>query len=206
VNLSVGRLARRFGLSRSTLLYYDRIGLLAPSKRSAAGYRLYGDGDVRRLEAICRYREIGLSLKQIGELLGAATGRTAELLEARLDRLNDEIEHLREQQRTIVRLLADPKKLRRARAMDKDRWVAILRAAGLDDAAMHRWHVEFERAAPAAHQDFLESLGLSKGDVARIRRWSCVKKDVRSRSQLSGRRISLSEKNGGRPVHGKQNG
>jgi DNA-binding transcriptional MerR regulator len=169
---SVGRLARRFGLSRSTLLYYDRIGLFSPSTRSAAGYRVYGEPEVRRLETICRYREAGLSLRQIGELLDGATGRTAELLEARLDQLNAEIERLREQQRVVVRLLANPKKLRRARAIDKERWVAILRAAGLDDAAMHRWHREFERMAPKAHQDFLESLGLPKAEVARIRAWS----------------------------------
>jgi DNA-binding transcriptional MerR regulator len=172
MNLSVSRLGKRFGLSRSTLLYYDRIGLLSPSRRSAAGYRVYGDGDARRLEAICRYREIGLSLEQIGELLDGAIGRTAELLEARLDQLNAEIGRLREQQRIIVRVLANPKKLRGARAIDKDRWVAILRAAGLDDAAMHRWHVEFESMAPKAHQDFLESLGLPKSEVTRIRRWS----------------------------------
>jgi DNA-binding transcriptional MerR regulator len=172
MTFSISRLGRRFGLSRSALLYYDRIGLFAPSKRSRAGYRVYGDADVKRLEAICRYREIGLSLKQIGELLGGATSRTVELLEARLDGLNDEIERLREQQRIIVRLLANPRKLRHTRAMDKARWVAILRAAGLDDSAMHRWHIEFERAAPEGHQDFLESLGLSKSEVTRIRRWS----------------------------------
>src|SRR6185503_19923577 len=39
---SVSRLARRFGLSRTALLYYDRLGLLSPSERSAAGDRLYG--------------------------------------------------------------------------------------------------------------------------------------------------------------------
>jgi DNA-binding transcriptional MerR regulator len=169
---SVGRLAKRFGLSRSTLLYYDRIGLFLPSARSAAGYRVYGELEVKRLEAICRYRKAGLSLEQIGKLLESASGRAAQLLEERLQQLNDEIERLREQQRIIVRLLANPKRLRRARAIDKDRWVAILRAAGLDDAAMHRWHMEFERMAPKAHQDFLESLGLPKAEVARIRRWS----------------------------------
>jgi MerR family transcriptional regulator, thiopeptide resistance regulator len=172
MSTSVGRLGRRFGLSRSTLLYYDRIGLLSPSERSEAGYRLYGERDGRRLEAICRYREIGLSLQQIHELLDGATSRTAELLEARLDQLNAEIERLREQQRIIVRLLANRKKLQHTRAIDKERWVSILRAAGLDDDAMHRWHVEFERMAPEAHQDFLESLGLPKAEVARIRRWS----------------------------------
>ena len=169
---SVGRLAKRFGLSRSTLLYYDRIGLFSPSGRSGARYRVYGEREVKRLEAICRYREAGLSLERIGQLLEGATGRVADLLEGHLDQLNLEIERLREQQRVIVRLLANPKKLRGARAIDKDRWVAILRAAGLDDAAMHRWHMEFERMAPKAHQDFLESLGIPPSETAAIRSWS----------------------------------
>jgi DNA-binding transcriptional MerR regulator len=190
VSLSVSRLGKRFGLSRSALLYYDRIGLLSPSGRSRAGYRIYGDGDARRLEAICRYRGIGLSLDQIRELLDGATGRTAELLEARLDQLNAEIERLREQQRIIVRLLADPKKLRRARAIDKAGWVAVLRAAGLDDAGMRRWHVEFERMAPRAHQDFLQSLGLPPGEIARIRRWSRAAEDHGASPSRAGRRAT----------------
>jgi MerR family transcriptional regulator, thiopeptide resistance regulator len=175
--LSISRLARRFGLSRSTLLYYDRVGLLSPSARSAAGYRLYGARDAKRLEAICRYRGIGLELAGIRGLLdeeGRATraSRTAQLLEARLVQLNAEVERLREQQRVIVGLLARPGRLGRARVLDKRGWVAILRASGLDDAAMHRWHVEFERMAPDAHREFLESLGIPKPEVARIRRWS----------------------------------
>src|SRR5262252_9101014 len=98
MSISVSRFGRQFGLSRSALLYYDRIGLLSPSERSRSGYRVYSDRDTRRLEAICRYREIGLSLGQIRELLDGATGRTAEILEARLDQLNAEIGRLREQQ------------------------------------------------------------------------------------------------------------
>jgi DNA-binding transcriptional MerR regulator len=172
MSLSISQLGRRFGLSRSTLLYYDRIGLLSPSERSTSGYRVYGEGDAKRLQAICRYREIGLSLAQVRELLEGSTGRVAQILEARLDQLNAEIERLREQQRIIVRLLANPKKLRGARAIGKDGWVAILRAAGLDETAMHRWHVEFERMAPNAHEDFLASLGLSKMEIMRIRRRS----------------------------------
>jgi DNA-binding transcriptional MerR regulator len=172
MSFSVGVLGRRFGLSRTALLYYDRVGLLSPSARSRAGYRLYSEVDAKRLAAICRYREIGLSLEQIRGLLDGSTNRVAELLEARLDQLNAEIELLREQQRVIVRLLASPEKLRRSRTMDKARWVAILRAAGLDDDAMHRWHIEFERMAPAAHREFLASLGLRKTEIARIRAWS----------------------------------
>ena len=60
--LTIGRLARRFSLSRSTLLYYDSIGLLRPSGRSPANYRLYTERDRRRLELICRYREAGVPM------------------------------------------------------------------------------------------------------------------------------------------------
>ena len=46
--------------------------------------------------------------------------------------------------------------------MTKKNWVSILAATGMDEADMRRWHVEFERAASEAHQDFLESLGIPK--------------------------------------------
>lgn len=57
----------------------------------------------------------------------------------------------------------------RARAMDKDSWVQLLRATGLSDDDMDRWHAEFERLAPEAHQDFLESLDIGVREVATIR-------------------------------------
>jgi MerR family transcriptional regulator, thiopeptide resistance regulator len=174
--VSVGKLARRFGLSRTTLLYYDRIGLLTPSGRSAAGYRFYGEDRVRRLEAICRYREAGVPLAQITALVGGAPRSVAiGILERRLDQLNREIAARREQQRILAQLMADPRVVRRrrtSRPLDKAAWVAILRASGLDDAAMARWHAEFERAAPDAHEDFLRSLGIAAAEVARIRKWS----------------------------------
>jgi len=58
----ISELARRFGLSRSTLLYYDRIGLMRPSHRTAAGYRVYTSEDEQRLEAICNYRHTDMVL------------------------------------------------------------------------------------------------------------------------------------------------
>jgi DNA-binding transcriptional MerR regulator len=49
---TISALARRFHLSRSTLLYYDRIGLLRPGGRSLKAYRQYGETEVARLEQI----------------------------------------------------------------------------------------------------------------------------------------------------------
>lgn len=72
----------------------------------------------------------------------------------------------------VARLLSAPRKLRRVQALDKGRWVAILRSAGLDDAGMHRWHIEFERTAPGTHRGFLVSLGLDAAETGRIVKWS----------------------------------
>jgi DNA-binding transcriptional MerR regulator len=168
---TVGSLARRFGLSRSTLLYYGRIGLLQPSGRSRANYRLYTEADAQRLALICTYREAGLPLRDIRQVLDAE-GSTTEVLRSRLEELNQEIARLREQQRVVLGLLSNPVYLREARTLDKGRWVDILRASGLDEEGMRRWHVEFERMSPEAHQDFLEALGIPAAEVEEIRRWS----------------------------------
>ena len=170
--LTVGRMARRFGLSRSTLLYYDSIGLLTPSARSPANYRLYSQADVERMQRIEVYRRAGVPLADIARVLEAAPGLLPERLEARLGALNGEIRALRMQQQRIVELLRSDAALAEARILDKSRWVAILRATGLDEAGMQRWHEEFERMSPEAHQDFLESLGLPDDEIDRIRR-SC---------------------------------
>ncbi len=167
--LTISQLARRFGLSRSTLLYYDRLGLLSPSLRSRANYRLYSETDVERMELIDLYRQAGLPLKDIARVLDSDRGVAAELLAERLRSLGREIRQLRRRQQRIVELLKSEVALRETRSLDKKGWVAILRATGLSDDDMRRWHVEFERLSPAAHQDFLESLGLGDTEIARIR-------------------------------------
>jgi DNA-binding transcriptional MerR regulator len=80
----ITQLARKFGLSRSTLLYYDRIGLLSPSGRSKADYRLYSPADCERLEAICAYRRAGLTMEDICSLLSLEGDDSSAVLQRRL--------------------------------------------------------------------------------------------------------------------------
>lgn len=166
---TIGRLARRFGLSRSALLYYDRIGLLRPSRRSGAGYRRYAPADAARLETICQYRAAGVPLAEIAGLLDRPADGAAGVLGRRLRALNGEIAGLRAQQGVIVRLLGRPALRRRAGALDKAGWTALLRAAGLDEEGTWAWHREFEAWSPEGHQDFLASLCLPPAEIARIR-------------------------------------
>ena len=82
----IGQLAKRFGISRSTLLYYDSIRLFSPSGRSTSNYRTYTEADVKRLEQISTYRRTGLTLADIKRLM-KTQGKTglSRLLEKRLD-------------------------------------------------------------------------------------------------------------------------
>ena len=174
--LSITQVGRNYGLSRSTLLYYDRLKLLRPTYRTSAGYRLYSAEDEARLQQICRYRNAGLSLAAIASLLDepGESDRVAGALQHRLGALNDEIAALRRQQQVVLRLLSRKgrRAARVARALTKPKWVAILRAAGMSELDMRRWHIAFEAESPAAHQDFLESLGLKPAEIRRIRAWS----------------------------------
>jgi MerR family transcriptional regulator, thiopeptide resistance regulator len=170
---TVTQLARRCRLSRSTLLYYESLGLMKPSRSAGSNYRRYGEKDQRRLEQICFYRSAGLKLADIRKILDqqSASGLSG-ILEARLRELSAEIERLREQQRIIFGLLRNTNTIRRWKVITKDKWVEIMKSSGFSEAEMTRWHQEFERAAPAEHQEFLEFLHIPADEIAHIREWS----------------------------------
>lgn len=82
--MKVGEVARLAGVSVRTLHHYDELGLLTPSRRSEAGYRLYTDEDLERLQQILFYRELGFGLEQIAVVMNAPDfDRRAVLLEQR---------------------------------------------------------------------------------------------------------------------------
>ena len=169
---TVNQLGKKYGLSRSTLLYYDKVGLLKPSARSEANYRLYSAGDVKKMESIVTYREAGLTLEAIADIINTDDTKPTKILEQRLLNLNSEMSHLRQQQQLIVKLLGHDSLIRKTKSMDKEQWVNILKASGMDDEAMHKWHIEFEKDLPEVHSDFLESLGCSADEVVKIKAWS----------------------------------
>lgn len=72
--LTIGEAAQRLAVSADTLRYYEKQGLLAPTERTNAGYRLYGAGALRRLGFIKHAQQCGFSLAEVRELL-AIRGR-----------------------------------------------------------------------------------------------------------------------------------
>ncbi len=162
-------LARQFGLSRSTLLYYDRIGLLTPSYRTHAEARLYSAADEARLQRIVGYREAGLGLATIRELVGDAPGKARGALERRLAEVQRQIATLRAQQRLVAAMLADAVVRDRGRAPTKAQWVAMLEACAFSPDDMRAWHAALEREAPALHARFLRKIGLARDEAEQVR-------------------------------------
>jgi DNA-binding transcriptional MerR regulator len=167
--MTVTKLARDAGLSRSTVLYYESIGLLRKVKRSAANYRLYGEADAGRLRQICVYRAAGLTLEDIRTLLDRPASEFASILERRLAQLGEEMERLRGQQRAIARLLQTTSTLKRRNMLTKEKWTQIMRDSGFSDDDMHRWHAQFEKAEPEEHEQFLKFLHIPETEVKTIR-------------------------------------
>lgn len=169
---SISELAKRFGLSRSTLLYYDRIGLLRAPERTVSDYRRYTRRELDRLERICTLRATGLALDDVRTILSDSPGSCAGILEGRLRDIETQIAALRGQQHQIVAMLKELNSGAYGPAVDKALWVRMLEKAGLDAQAQRTWHAEFERRAPEAHNDFLLSLGIPEGETQQIRQWA----------------------------------
>jgi MerR family transcriptional regulator, copper efflux regulator len=116
---TIGEAARRSGFSASALRYYEQIGLVEPSHRTAAQYRVYDDGDLARLAFIARAKQLGCTLDEINDLVGIWDGQqcgpvqkrfhdlvTGKLADAQ--RQIEELSALGDQLREAARRLAGP--------------------------------------------------------------------------------------------------
>ncbi|MCG2609572.1 MerR family transcriptional regulator [Acinetobacter sp. SM34] len=166
--LTVSRLAKSLNLSRSTVLYYEKQGLLKPRFIAENGYRWYGESEIERLKSIVSYRAYGLSISDICLLLEPCSISQGQILENHFRTLEKEINNLRVQQKAIIELLKKSILLKE-KFMNKAKWVEIMTAAGLSKEDMMKWHQKFEEMEPEEHQKFLESLGISPEEISQIR-------------------------------------
>ena len=106
--MTIGAAAAATGLTRKAVRLYEARGLLAPTERTAAGYRAYNEADLGRLHFIAAARRLGLHLSQIGEILAAAhDGRqpcsiTRELLDQRIHEIDDVVANLGKLRHTLT--------------------------------------------------------------------------------------------------------
>lgn len=91
---SINKLAKLSGVSSRTLRYYDEIGLLSPRRTSSNGYRIYGQSEVDVLQQILFYRELGVPLEEIKNIIWAQDYDSASALQGHLSALQSKKEQL----------------------------------------------------------------------------------------------------------------
>ena len=92
--LSVSDVSRMTGISVRTLRYYDGIGLLRPTEVTQAGYRLYNEEALRRLQIILLYRELKFPLKEISEMMSDSRFDMTSALERQIELLQKKKTHI----------------------------------------------------------------------------------------------------------------
>ncbi|MBP8082942.1 MAG: MerR family transcriptional regulator [Spirochaetes bacterium] len=166
---TIGKLAKKFGVSRSSILYYDSEGLLKPDQRLPNRYRLYSEKSAEKLKTIIQHRSAGIALSEIKKILSDADqGEIQSLLLKRLNEINNEISSLKIHQEVIIKLL----KIRISDCISKSNRKSIseiLTKAGIDFGNFIEWHRNFEKNSPELHSLFMKKIGLKQSEIKRIR-------------------------------------
>jgi DNA-binding transcriptional MerR regulator len=89
VEYTIKKLGQLAGVSARTLRYYDEIGILLPARINSAGYRIYGQAEVDRLQDILFYRELGVCLDDIKNILDAPGYNRLAALQKHQEKLVD---------------------------------------------------------------------------------------------------------------------
>ncbi len=110
--LNIGAVAAQSGVSAKMVRHYESLGLLGNIARTESGYRQYTEADVHSLRFIKRGRDLGFSMKEIGELVGLwrnrqrASARVKRIAERHVQELAVRIDALQSMQRTLEHLVA----------------------------------------------------------------------------------------------------
>ena len=136
----ISELAAKLGVSRTTLLYYERLGLVT-GQRLDNGYRYYSEGDLQRLILIQQLQSAGLSLKECQECLQAKLDKS--LLERRLNQLNEEIEKKQHARELLMALLGK--------------------------GSQRELHQSLGKNAPNAYLNWLHAQGYSEKEALRLK-------------------------------------
>jgi len=149
----IRQLAKKYNITRTTLLYYDSINLLKPGNRTIAGYRIYSHEDEKKLNEIVFYRKIGFSIKQIKKILCSNITEELNLLLLQLNKLNIEIEAIKIQQGIIINEFTNKKYNSLSNSNETEIITTLLN--GISPSVFHE---KFEKSSPVNHQNIINVL------------------------------------------------
>lgn len=108
--MKIGEIAKRAGVSRSIIRYYESRGVLPTPRRDRSGYRSYGDAELARVRFVTGARRLGCSFPEIKALIAlqdehhVPSSKLLQLLATKMKEVEDEMERLRQLQAILSRL------------------------------------------------------------------------------------------------------
>lgn len=145
--IQVGELAKRAGITVRTLHHYESLGLLLPSGRTDAGYRLYNVRDVQRLHTIQALTHMGLSLSDVRDTLENHSVSLNDIIGRQLAMLDEKLTRIATLRERLAALQCE---LQSGRQPDLCEWLTTLELMTMYD----RWFTKEEiNALPFAQQD-----------------------------------------------------
>ncbi|WP_312803344.1 MerR family transcriptional regulator [Atlantibacter hermannii] len=145
--IQVGELAKRAGITVRTLHHYESLGLLLPSGRTAAGYRLYNAHDVQRLHTIQALTQMGLSLSDVRDTLENHSVSLNDIIGRQLAMLDEKLSRIATLRERLVTL---QRELQSGQEPDLSEWLTTLELMTMYD----RWFTQQElKELPFAQQD-----------------------------------------------------
>ena len=173
---TVNEVSKLTGVSIRTLQYYDTIGLLTPAQRTEAGYRLYDDTAMERMEQILLFRELGFSLSEIKTILDdpefdrmKALDQQIELLTMKKERLENIIGLAREIRQkgeiTMDLKVFDTKQIEEYAKRAKEQWGSSAEYKEYEKKAENRTVDENKKIADDFMQIFADFGRLTDKDI-----------------------------------------
>ena len=172
----IGDLARNAGLTVRTLRWWDQIGLLRPSERSAAGRRGYDAADVRRLYRICLLRRAGLALEEIGQALDDPGWDLGHALRRHLELLDERLAAAALLRRRLADMLASLG--RDVPPTSDDLFEAMEEMGAMDGSVQRRISILVYEDIPAIQAHLVDVLGLGPGRLDHDDEGRCVHGEV----------------------------
>ncbi len=173
---TVQKLSKIAGISSRTLRYYDEIGILKPARINPSGYRIYGQSEVDMLQQILFYRELGVSLEKIKEII---TAPSFDVISA----LRNHRENLLEKRDQLDRLIANVNKTiafkeRRTTMTDKEKFEGFKQKLVDDNERKYGREVRGKYGEEAVNKSNEKVMGMSQEQYDEVTRLAAKIKET----------------------------
>jgi len=135
--LKIGEFAKRSGVTVKTLLHYDKIGLLQPSLKTQAGYRIYCDEDFIKLQQIITLKFIGLSLEEIKQLTNEKNQNIENIISVQTRALEEKKKHI---ETVITALNKAEKQIQNNSFLEVQQLIDIIKITNMETRAKQRFN------------------------------------------------------------------